>query len=389
MFELGNAPNAIRALFAYGCKRKAEIGDDKVFDFSLGNPNIPAPDKVNQTILELLALPSDALHGYTPAQGTPGVRKAIAESINRRFGMAATADNLYMTVGAAASFLIAVSAISAAGDEFIVINPYFPEYLVWIEQAGCVAVEVAARKDDFQLDLGAIERALTSKTAGIIINSPNNPVGTVYSRESLEGLAQILNAHQERSGRVVTLISDEPYREIVYDGIEAPFIAAIYNNTIVCYSYSKSLSLAGERIGYLYVCERMTGADAVYTAVCGAGRALGFVCAPSMFQHVVERCVDVPADVVAYTENRAVLTEGLKRLGYEFVEPQGAFYLWVKALEPDAEAFSSRAKAHELLIVPSKSFGCDGWVRIGYCVNKKTIEDSMPAFEALMKEYRP
>ena len=388
MYHLGSAPNAIRALFAYGLGRKAEIGEDKVFDFSLGNPNIPAPDAVKQAIIELMDMPTDAVHGYTPGQGSPGVRNAIAASINRRFGMEATADNFYMTVGAAASLIISISAISRPGDEIIVIAPYFSEYKVWIEQAGCVCVEVPAREGDFQLDLAAIEAAISEKTVGIIVNSPNNPVGTVYPEESLIGLGQALCAQQERLGRSITIICDEPYREIVYDGVRVPFIPALYDNTIVCYSYSKSLSLPGERIGYIYVSERMADAKGVYTAVCGAGRALGYVCAPSLFQHVIEGCVDVPADVAAYAENRRVLTEGLSRLGYEFVKPEGAFYLWVKALEPDAEAFAKRAKAHELLIVPSTCFGCDGWVRIGYCVSKKTIEDALPAFEALMAQYR-
>jgi len=387
MYQLGSAPNAIRALFAYGLARKAEIGEENVFDFSLGNPNIPAPDAIKQTINHLVELPSNLVHGYTPAQGSVGVRNAIAASVNRRFKMNAAADNVYMTVGAAASLTISLSALCQAGDEFIVINPYFPEYKIWIEQAGGACIEVLAQKDSFQLDIAAIECALTSKTRGIIINSPNNPTGVVYSKDSLVKLAQILNAHQEKQGRSITIICDEPYREIVYRSVKVPFIPTLYDNTIVCYSYSKSLSLPGERIGYIYVSERMPDSATVYLAVCGAGRALGFVCAPSLFQHVIEHCVEEQTDVAAYAENRALLTSGLSRLGYEFVEPEGAFYLWARSLEPSAEAFAERAKAHELLIVPSTSFGCDGWVRISYCVSKKTIEDAMPAFESLMKEY--
>ena len=304
-----------------------------------------------------------ALHGYTPAQGTPGVRTAIADSINRRFGMNAAAANIYMTAGAAASLDISINAVANEGDEFIVIAPYFPEYRIWIEAAGCTCIEVMAREIDFQLDLAAIEAAVTPKTKGIIINSPNNPVGSVYSEENLRGLADVLCSKQEELGSVIYVICDEPYREIVYEGVEVPYIPAIYDNTIVCYSYSKSLSLPGERIGYLYVPERMPDWQRVYAAICGAGRALGFVCAPSLFQ-------------------------GLSELGYEYVEPRGAFYLWVKALEPDEQAFADRAKAHELLLVPSTSFGCSGYVRIGYCVDKATIEQSMPAFAALMAEYR-
>ncbi len=388
MYELGSEPSAIRELFAYGLARKAEIGEDKVFDFSLGNPSIPAPAAVKEAIIELLDEPPVALHGYTPAQGTPGVRTAIADSINRRFGMNAAAANIYMTAGAAASLDISINAVANEGDEFIVIAPYFPEYRIWIEAAGCTCIEVMAREIDFQLDLAAIEAAVTPKTKGIIINSPNNPVGSVYSEENLRGLADVLCSKQEELGSVIYVICDEPYREIVYEGVEVPYIPAIYDNTIVCYSYSKSLSLPGERIGYLYVPERMPDWQRVYAAICGAGRALGFVCAPSLFQGVIEKCVDAPTDVAAYAENRALLCRGLSELGYEYVEPRGAFYLWVKALEPDEQAFADRAKAHELLLVPSTSFGCSGYVRIGYCVDKATIEQSMPAFAALMAEYR-
>ncbi|WP_303202576.1 pyridoxal phosphate-dependent aminotransferase [Raoultibacter timonensis] len=388
MYELGSEPSAIRELFAYGLTRKAEIGEDKVFDFSLGNPSIPAPAAVKEAIIELLDEPPVALHGYTPAQGTPGVRTAIADSINRRFGMNAAAANIYMTAGAAASLDISINAVANEGDEFIVIAPYFPEYRIWIEAAGCTCIEVMAREIDFQLDLAAIEAAVTPKTKGIIINSPNNPVGSVYSEENLRGLADVLCSKQEELGSVIYVICDEPYREIVYEGVEVPYIPAIYDNTIVCYSYSKSLSLPGERIGYLYVPERMPDWQRVYAAICGAGRALGFVCAPSLFQGVIEKCVDAPTDVAAYAENRALLCRGLSELGYEYVEPRGAFYLWVKALEPDEQAFADRAKAHELLLVPSTSFGCSGYVRIGYCVDKATIEQSMPAFAALMAEYR-
>lgn len=388
MYELGSEPSAIRELFAYGLARKAEIGGDKVFDFSLGNPSIPAPPAVKQAILELLDEPPVVLHGYTPAQGTPGVRTAIADSINRRFGTEATAANIYMTAGAAASLDISINAIANAGDEFIVVAPYFPEYRIWIEAAGCTCVEVMARLSDFQLDTVAIAEAVTPKTKGIVVNSPNNPVGSVYSEENLRALADVLRAKQEEFDSSIYVICDEPYREIVYEGVEVPYIPSIYDRTIVCYSYSKSLSLPGERIGYIYVPERMPEWERVYAAVCGAGRALGFVCAPSLFQGVIEKCVDAPTDVAAYAENRALLCRGLSELGYEYIEPQGAFYLWVKALEPDEQAFAERAKELELLLVPSTSFGCSGYVRVGYCVDKATIENSMPAFKALMESYQ-
>lgn len=383
MLALGNEPSAIRELFAYGLERKAEIGADKVFDFSLGNPSIPAPDAVRQAILDALDEPACSLHGYTPAQGTPAVRKAVADSILRRHGFEVSPDRIYMTAGAAAGLAIAIAAVTDPGDEVIVVAPYFPEYKVFIESAGCTCVEVPARADDFQLDVDAIRAAITPKTSAVIINSPNNPTGAVYDRASLEDLGRALRDAEEAHGTQIHLISDEPYREIVY-GAEVPWVPQFYARTIVCYSYSKSLSLPGERIGWLLVPDSAEE----YAAVCGAGRALGFVCAPALFQRVVEKCVDEPSDVAAYAANRELLTKGLSELGYEYVEPQGAFYLWVRALEPDAQAFAERAKAHELLLVPSDSFGTKGWVRIGYCVDADVIRNSMPAFKALAEEYR-
>lgn len=383
MLALGNEPSAIRELFAYGLERKAEIGADKVFDFSLGNPSIPSPDAVRQAIAEALDEPACSLHGYTPAQGTPAVRKAVADSILRRHGFEVSPDRIYMTAGAAAGLAIAIAAVTDPGDEVIVVAPYFPEYKVFIESAGCTCVEVPARADDFQLDVDAIRAAITPKTSAVIINSPNNPTGAVYDRASLEDLGRALRDAEEAHGTQIHLISDEPYREIVY-GAEVPWVPQFYARTIVCYSYSKSLSLPGERIGWLLVPDSAEE----YAAVCGAGRALGFVCAPALFQRVVEKCVDEPSDVAAYAANRELLTKGLSELGYEYVEPQGAFYLWVRALEPDAQAFAERAKAHELLLVPSDSFGTKGWVRIGYCVDADVIRNSMPAFKALAEEYR-
>ena len=388
MLALGNEPSAIRELFAYGLQRKAEIGADKVFDFSLGNPSVPSPDAVREAIVEALDEPACALHGYTPAQGTPAVRAAVADSIQRRYGCEASPDHVYMTAGAAAGLAISLAAVTHPGDEVIVVTPYFPEYKVFIESVGCACVEVPAREPDFQLDAAAIAAAITPKTSALIIDSPNNPTGAVYGREALEELASVLCAKEAELGIKIYLISDEPYREIAY-GAEVPWVPAVYSRTIVCYSYSKSLSLPGERIGWLYAADQMGAeADDVYAAICGAGRALGFVCAPALFQRVIERCIDEPSDVRAYAENRELLTSGLSELGYEYVEPQGAFYLWVRALEPDAQAFAERAKAHELLLVPSDSFGVTGWVRIGYCVDADVIRNSMPAFKALAEEYR-
>lgn len=385
--ELGSAPNKIRELFAYGLKRKAEIGEENVFDFSIGNPSVPAPDAVAESIAELIKEPPCALHGYTPSPGAAGPRQAVADNISRRFGIDATADQVYLTAGAAAGLAISIYAITNPGDEIMVIAPYFPEYAVWAETAGCTTIEVPAHEPDFQMDIDAIDAAFTPKTAGIIINSPNNPVGAVYTRENLEALAALLSRKEEKYGHPIYLISDEPYREITY-GAEVPYVPTLYKHTIVCYSYSKSLSLPGERIGYIYVSNLMDNAKEVYTAVSGAGRALGFICTAVLFQRVMEKCVNEPSDVEAYRANRELLTKGLSELGYEYVEPDGAFYLWVRALESDDEAFCEKAKAHELLLVPATCFKSHGWVRISYCVSADVIKRSMPAFKALMEEYK-
>lgn len=387
MYALGDEPSAIRELFAYGLARKAEIGDDAVFDFSIGNPSVPAPPAVKQAILELMEQDPVALHGYSPAAGDPQVKQAIADSISRKFGVQATPSHLYLTAGAAAGLAISIAALTHPGDEVIVISPYFPEYKTWIQAAGCSIVEVPALVPSFQIDVEAVAEAITSKTAAVIINSPNNPVGAVYTRQTLEALATALSAAEQQVGHPIYLISDEPYREITY-GAEVPYVPAIYPRTIVCYSYSKALSLPGERIGYIYVADTMPDGDQVAVAVAGAGRALGYVCAPVLLQKAIAKVVDEPSDVAAYAANRQLLTEGLAELGYQFVQPDGAFYLWMKALEEDAQAFSERAKEYELLLVPSDSFGCKGWVRISYCVAADTIKNAMPAFKALRESYQ-
>ena len=386
MYERGNAPSAIRELFAYGMERKAQIGEDKVFDFSIGNPSVPAPDSVAETIRELADMAPAQLHAYSAAQGLESTRTAIAENLNKRFGTHYTADNLYLTMGAAACLSACFTALIEPGDEIIVIAPYFPEYRIWIEFAGGVCVEVPAREDNFQIDFDALEQAITEKTKAVVINTPNNPVGTVYTRETLEGLADVLVQAEQKFDHDIYLISDEPYRELTY-GVEVPWVPAIYPNTLVCYSWSKSLSLPGDRIGYVLVPNEVHDSREVYLAVCGAGRSLGYICAPVFFQRVIERCVDEPTNVEAYAVNREILTHALDELGYEYIEPDGAFYLWIKALEPDAQAFSNKAKEHELLLVPSDSFGVGGWVRAGYCIDKSTIEHSIPAFAALKADY--
>lgn len=388
MYRYGSKSSVIRELFAYGLERKKMVGEDRVYDFSIGNPSIPAPLDVKQAILELLEEPAEALHGYSPAAGDPEVRKRLADSVNRKFGTGYTADNFYMTVGAAASLSISIKALTNPGDEFIVFAPFFPEYEVWVTTAGAKLLITPADTERFQIDFHALEKLLGPKTKGVIINSPNNPSGVVYSEETIRRLSKLLERKEKEYGTSIYLLSDEPYREIVYDGLEVPYVPLYYKNTLVCYSYSKTLSLPGERIGYVLVPDELDDAKRVMAAVAGAGRALGYVCAPVLFQKVIARCTDVSGDVSAYRRNRDLLYNGLMELGYECVRPQGAFYLFVKALEADAGAFSEYAKKHDVLVVPSDSFGCGGYVRISYCVSEKTIRDAMPAFAKIMEEYR-
>lgn len=388
MYEYGSKSSVIRELFAYGLERRKIVGEDKVYDFSIGNPSIPAPAEVKEALLELLEEPAEALHGYSPAAGDPEVRKTLADSVNRKFGTRYTADNFYMTVGAAASLSISVKALTNPGDEFITFAPFFPEYAVWVETAGAKLVVTPADTTDFQIDFEAFEKLLSPKTKGIILNSPNNPSGVVYSEETIQRLSELLAKKQKEYGTSIYLITDEPYREIVYDGMEVPFVPNYYKNTLVCYSYSKSLSLPGERIGYIIVPDEADDGKKVMAAVAGAGRALGYVCAPVLFQKAIARCVDVPCDVSAYKKNRDLLYHGLTELGYECVRPQGAFYLFVKSPEPDAKAFSERAKKYDVLVVPGDSFGCTGYVRVSYCVSEQTIKDALPVFAEIMKEYQ-
>lgn len=388
MYARGAESSKIREIFTYACERKAQIGADKVFDFSLGNPSIPAPEAVRSSIERSLAeCAPEELHGYTPAPGLPAARKAVAASLNRRFGTSYSMDDIFMTVGAAASVSCALHALTSPGDEVIVVSPYFPEYKVWIESCGCTCVEAPAKPYTFRLSVGSIMEAITPRTAAIIVNSPNNPTGSVYSREVLQRLANCLNEVNRLREQPVFLISDEPYRELTY-GAEVPWVPGIYENTVVCYSYSKSLSLPGERVGWVLVPPACFENARVMAAIAGSARALGFVCAPALFQRVVADCMDEPCNVEAYNRNRLLLVNELGEMGYSVVEPEGAFYLWVRALEPDAEAFCEQAKRFELLPVPSDSFGVPGWVRVGYCVSYDTIVNSLPAWRALMDSYR-
>lgn len=388
MYEYGSKSSVIRELFAYGMERKKVVGEDKVYDFSIGNPSIPAPPQVKEALLELLEEPAEILHGYSPASGDPEVKKQLAESVNRRFGTHYTADNFYMTVGAAASLNISIHALTDPGDEFITFAPFFPEYTVWVENAKAKLLVTPADTRNFQIDFEAFEKLISRKTKGVIINSPNNPSGVVYSAETIRRLAEVLRRKQKEYGTSIYLLSDEPYREIVYDGTVVPYAPSYYENTIVCYSYSKSLSLPGERIGYIIVPDEAAESKRLMAAVNGAGRALGYVCAPVLFQKTVAKCADITGDIQAYAKNRDLLYNGLTKLGYECVHPQGAFYLFVKSLEPDANAFSEHAKRHDVLVVPSDTFGCTGYVRISYCVSEKTILNAMPAFAKIMEEYK-
>lgn len=386
MLRLGRERSAIRELFEYGNARAQEIGRENVFDFSLGNPSIPAPACVEQEIKRLLRdMPAQELHGYTSAAGDAQVRGAVASYIEGAFGVPMDGEHVYMTCGAAASLTIVLTALCEEGDEFVVIAPYFPEYRVFIENAG--GMVKAARADKrFHLDMGSLDEAVTEKTKAVIINSPNNPAGTVYGENELKELAVLLEKKSAQKGAPIFLIADEPYRELTY-GAAVPYPAAYYRDTIVCYSFSKSLSLAGERIGYLAISPRCTGADDLFAAVCGAGRSLGYVCAPSLFQRVCASCLGKSGDLSRYRKNRDLLYNALRSFGYECVEPDGAFYLFVKSPLSDAKAFCERAKKYELLLVPSDSFGVEGYVRISYCVKRETIERSLPAFEKLIKEF--
>ena len=389
LVKLGKVRSEIREIFEYGNKRKAEIGADKVFDFSIGNPSVPAPKSVDNAIIDLVEnFDSVALHGYTSAQGDGKVRETIANYVNKRFGTDITANNIYMTCGAAASLTIVMNAIMQKDDECIVFTPYFPEYGVFLERTGAKLVAVDSEEKTFQIDIDKFENAITEKTKAVIINSPNNPSGVVYTVETIEKMCKVLNDKQEEYGHPIFLITDEPYRELVYDDTEVPYMINYYDNTFVCYSYSKALSLPGERIGYIVVSPKMVDEADAYAAVCGAGRALGYVCAPSLYQRVIERCIDETADISIYKTNRDLLYNALTEMGYECVYPDGAFYLFVKAMCEDAHEFCEKAKDYELLLVPADSFGTPGYVRVSYCVQTKQIEDALPAFEALAKNYK-
>ena len=388
MYGLGSKRSIIREIFEYCKSRAKEIGADKVFDFSIGNPSVPAPKEINEAICELVRNESAVLlHGYTSAQGDLGVRVAIANEINERFGAGVNENSIYMTCGAAASLTISLKALLNPGDECVVFAPFFTEYRVFVENAGGTLVVSKPMAKTFQIDIKDLEDKITEKTRAIIVNSPNNPSGVVYSEETIKALCSVLEKKQIEYGAPIYLIADEPYRELVFDGIKVPYLMNYYDNTIVCYSYSKALSLPGERIGYIAVSPKAQDSQSVYLAVCGAGRSLGYVCAPSLFQQVIKKTIGAKVDVNIYKENRDILYGALTEYGYECVSPDGAFYLFVKALEEDAYKFFEKAKSKEILVVPCDDFGVKGYVRIAYCVDKERIVNALPAFKALYEEY--
>ena len=383
-YGLGANRSVIRDLFEYGCRRAAEVGRENIYDYSLGNPSIPAPDYVNQAIRDILDdTDSLAIHGYTSAIGDFATRKAIADDLNSRYDAGVAPEDLFIGCGAAPEPVAVLRALTTEDSEILAIAPYFPEYRPFTESAGSAFRVVPPDVPGFQINFEAIEAMLTPKTQAIIVNSPNNPSGVVYTAETLQKLGELLTEKGREFGHPIYIIADEPYRELTY-GCTAPFIPNIYPNTIVCYSYSKSLSLPGERIGYVYVPKQAENATEIYAAVAGASRAIGHVCAPSLMQKVIARCAHLRPDLEAYDRNRKALYEGLTSFGYEMAKPDGAFYLFIKAPGGDAVAFSKKAKQKDLLVVPGDGFGCPGYFRICYCVSYAMIQKSLPVFKSLL-----
>ena len=390
-YTLGTAPSVIRQLFAYGLEQAKVVGPDKVYDYSLGNPSIPAPKKVNESIKKIVdETDSIKLHGYSMAPGFEEARAAVAKDLAARFGLDVKASELFFTCGAAPALISIIKALIVDADsEIMAVAPFFPEYRPFVNANGGKLVVVPADTKAFQIHLDEVEKRITKNTQGIIINSPNNPSGVVYTEETLKGLAALLERKSKEYGHPIYIIADEPYRELVYGGVKVPFIPCLYKNTIVCYSYSKSLSLPGERIGYVYVPGFADDSHDVYAAIAGAARIMGHVCPPTLMQKVIEYCAEERPDLVAYDENRNLLYNSLTEMGYECAKPDGAFYLFVKAPNGDANAFSEKAKLdHNLLVVPADGFGCPGFFRLSYCVSNDMIRRSLPAFKAMIESYK-
>lgn len=380
--------SAIRMMFEEGNRLRAKYGADKVFDFSLGNPSVPAPDCVRQAIIDLVNEEEPTvLHGYMSNAGFEDVRATIAESLNRRFGTAFSAKNLIMTVGAASGLNVILKTLLNPGEEVIVFAPYFLEYGAYVKNYDGKLVEISPDTTTFQPNLEELEEKITANTKAVIVNTPHNPTGVVYSEETIKKLSAILEKKQEEFGSTIYLISDEPYRELAYDGVEVPYLTKFYKNTVVGYSYSKSLSLPGERIGYLVIPDELEDSETVIAAASIANRILGSVNAPSLMQKVIARCVDAEVDVAAYDKNRIALYEGLRECGFECIKPQGAFYLFVKSPVANEKEFCEAGKKYNILMVPGSSFACPGHVRLAYCVSYETIVNSLPEFKKLAEEF--
>ena len=389
MLARGNQSSAIRELFEYGKIRKQEIGEENVFDFSIGNPSVPCPDVINSALVDIINnYDPIGLHGYSSAIGHVAIRESVASFLNKKYNANAKADLVLITAGAAPGLASTFNGILNEGEEVIVLAPFWPEYRVFVEKAGGKIVISTPEEGTFLPDFEDLSNKINEKTKAIVINSPNNPTGVIYSEEILKKLSELLNKKQKELNKTIFLVSDEPYRELNYIGIDYPFVTKYYDNSIVVYSFSKAVSLPGERIGYVLVSSTATNSKDVYNAIKGAARVLGYVCASTLFQQLIPFALGVTSDLDVYKENQEILYQGLTKLGYEVVKPQGAFYLFVKALEEDAKKFSDVAKGYELLIVPSDSFGVEGYVRISYCVSKEQIINSLPIFEKLMNHYK-
>ena len=385
-YSLGANRSCIRDLFEYGRARAAVVGEENVFDYSLGNPSIPSPTAVDEAVRQiLLDTPTLQIHGYTSAVGDAATRQAIADDLNRRYDAGCRGENFFLGCGAAPELVAVFTALAVPEGELLAIAPYFPEYKPFAQAAGLNFRVVPPDVPEFQIKLDAVEAMLTPHTQTVLINTPNNPSGVVYTQKTLEALGALLTQKSREYGHPIYLISDEPYRELAY-GVEVPFVPLIYPNTVVCYSYSKSLSLPGERIGYIYVPDSAADSRALYDAVAGAARSAGHVCAPSLWQKVIARCAGLRPDLQAYDRNRKALYEGLTAMGYEMAKPDGAFYLFIKAPGGDANAFSEKAKERDLLLVPGDGFGCPGYFRICYCVSYDMIQRSLPVFRELIKQ---